>query len=49
MLAFGGRATVIAWLLRYLTRGSFVPFVVYRIVLGLLVLALVGSGVLNPT
>jgi len=41
--------TVIAWLLRYLDRGSFMPFVVYRIVLGLLVLALVGAGVLDPT
>ena len=41
--------TVIAWLLRYLDRGSFTPFVVYRIVLGLLVLALVGAGVLDPT
>jgi undecaprenyl-diphosphatase len=40
---------VIAWLLRYLNRGSFLPFVVYRIVLGLLVLALVGLGVLSPT
>ena len=41
--------TVIAWLLRYLDRGSFLPFVVYRVVLGLLVLALVGAGVLDPT
>ena len=49
VLAFGVGLAVIAWLLRYLVRGSFVPFVVYRIVLGLLVLALVGTGVLNPT
>ena len=49
VLAFGVGLTVIAWLLRYLDRGSFVPFVVYRIVLGLLVLALVGTGVLSPT
>jgi undecaprenyl-diphosphatase len=41
--------SVIAWLLRYLNRGSFTPFVVYRVVLGLTVLALVGTGVLNPT
>ena len=40
---------VIAWLLRYLSRGSFTPFVVYRVVLGLALLALVGSGVLDPT
>jgi undecaprenyl-diphosphatase len=49
VLAFGVGLAVIAWLLRYLVRGSFVPFVVYRIVLGLAVLALVGTGVLNPT
>ena len=41
--------SVIAWLLRYLNRGSFTPFVVYRVVLGLTVLALVGTGVLDPT
>ena len=39
---------VIAWLLRYLDRGSFTPFVVYRVVLGLALLALVGAGVLDP-
>jgi undecaprenyl-diphosphatase len=49
VLAFAVGLSVIAWLLRYLTRGSFTPFVVYRVVLGLLVLALVGTGVLNPT
>jgi undecaprenyl-diphosphatase len=49
VLAFGVGLTVIAWLLRYLDRGSFLPFVVYRVVLGLLVLALVQTGVLDPT
>ncbi|HEX2075271.1 MAG TPA: undecaprenyl-diphosphate phosphatase [Geodermatophilus sp.] len=48
VLAFGVGLTVIAWLLRYLDRGSFTPFVVYRVVLGLLILALVGAGVLAP-
>jgi undecaprenyl-diphosphatase len=48
-IAFGVGLTVIAWLLRYLDRGSFTPFVVYRIVLGTLVLALVAAGVLAPT
>ena len=43
------RLAAIAWLLRYLVRGSFVPFVIYRVVVGLTVLALVGAGVLNPT
>jgi undecaprenyl-diphosphatase len=49
VLAFVVGLSVIAWLLRYLNRGSFTPFVVYRIALGLLVLALVGTGVLDPT
>lgn len=49
VIAFGVALAVIAWLLRYLTRGSFVPFVVYRVLLGLAVLALVGTGVLAPT
>jgi undecaprenyl-diphosphatase len=49
VLAFVVGLSVIAWLLRYLNRGSFVPFVVYRVVLGLLVLGLVGAGVLDPT
>ncbi len=48
-LAFGVGLTVIAWLLRYLDRGSFTPFVVYRIVVGLLVLGLVFGGVLAPS
>jgi undecaprenyl-diphosphatase len=49
VIAFGVGLTVIAWLLRYLDRGSFTPFVVYRVILGVLVLALVQTGVLDPT
>jgi undecaprenyl-diphosphatase len=49
VIAFGVGLTVIAWLLRYLDRGSFTPFVVYRVVLGLTILALVGAGILAPT
>jgi undecaprenyl-diphosphatase len=48
VIAFAVGLSVIAWLLRYLDRGSFTPFVVYRVVLGLLVLGLVGAGVLAP-
>ncbi len=48
VIAFGVGLTVIAWLLRYLDRGSFTPFVVYRIAVGLLVLGLVVGGVLDP-
>ncbi len=49
VIAFSVGLTVIAWLLRYLDRGSFTPFVVYRVLLGVLVLALVQTGVLAPT
>jgi undecaprenyl-diphosphatase len=49
VIAFGVGLSVIAWLLRYLDRGTFTPFVVYRIVVGLLVLGLVFTGVLSPT
>jgi undecaprenyl-diphosphatase len=48
VISFVVGLSVIAWLLRYLTRGSFTPFVVYRVLLGLLVLGLVGAGVLPP-
>ncbi|HLM04249.1 MAG TPA: undecaprenyl-diphosphate phosphatase, partial [Blastococcus sp.] len=48
VIAFAVGLTVIAWLLRYLDRGSFTPFVVYRVLLGLTVLALVAAGVLDP-
>jgi undecaprenyl-diphosphatase len=48
VIAFGVGLSVIAWLLRYLDRGTFTPFVVYRVVLGLALLALVGAGVLAP-
>ncbi len=37
----------IAWLLRYVTTRSYLPFVVYRIGLGVLVLVLVGQGAIE--
>ena len=37
----------IAWFLKYLTRHPVTVFVVYRVVLGVVVLALVASGALN--
>ena len=38
----------IAWLLRYVSRNSYLPFVVYRIGLGIIVFILLGLGVLQP-
>jgi undecaprenyl-diphosphatase len=48
-VSFAVGLAVIAWLLRYLERGSFVPFVAYRIALGVLVLVLVATGTLAAT
>ncbi len=36
----------IGWLLRYISRNTFVPFGIYRIVIGLLILALAAGGML---
>jgi undecaprenyl-diphosphatase len=40
---------VIAWLLRYLRTRSYLPFVIYRIALGTMVLVLLATGVLDST
>lgn len=47
VIAFGVGLAVIAWLLRWVTTRSYLPFVVYRIVLGLLVMVLLVTGVLT--
>lgn len=47
VIAFGIGYAVIAWLLRYVSTRSYMPFVVYRIGLGLLVLVLLSTGVLT--
>ncbi|WP_159941733.1 MULTISPECIES: undecaprenyl-diphosphate phosphatase [unclassified Nocardiopsis] len=39
---------VIAWLMRFISTHSFMPFVYYRVGLGVLILALVSWGVLDP-
>jgi undecaprenyl-diphosphatase len=39
---------VIAWLLRYISTHDFLPFVVYRIVLAVVVAGLLLTGVLVP-
>lgn len=43
-IAFGSGLAVIAWLMRYLARGSFTPFVVYRVLLGTLLLLALSAG-----
>jgi undecaprenyl-diphosphatase len=44
LVAFVTGYLAIAWLLRYLTSHSTIVFVVYRLILGSLVLALVSTG-----
>jgi undecaprenyl-diphosphatase len=38
---------VIAWLLKFVSTKSFMPFIVYRIALGTLILILLGTGVIS--
>jgi undecaprenyl-diphosphatase len=46
-VAFGIGYLVIAWLLKFVTTKSFMPFIVYRIILGTLILILLGTGVIS--
>jgi undecaprenyl-diphosphatase len=47
MVSFLIGYAAIAWLLRYVTTHSYLPFVIYRVALGALTLALVAAGVLT--
>jgi hypothetical protein len=40
---------VIAWLIKFVTTKSFMPFIVYRIILGALVIALLATGVIKDS
>ena len=48
VVAFAVGLGVIAFLMRYLEKRSFLPFVIYRILLGGTLLVLLGLGVLSP-
>ncbi|MFD8009456.1 undecaprenyl-diphosphate phosphatase [Streptomyces sp. NPDC058955] len=48
IVAFGVGYAVIAWFMKFITTKSFMPFVIYRIALGILLFILVGAGVLSP-
>ncbi|MFE3945166.1 undecaprenyl-diphosphate phosphatase [Streptomyces sp. NPDC059118] len=48
VIAFGVGYAVIAWFMRFITTKSFMPFVIYRVLLGVLLFALVAAGVLSP-
>lgn len=44
VIAFGSGYSVIVVLLKYLARGSFAPFVVWRLIVGIWLLAMLASG-----
>ncbi|WP_374199996.1 undecaprenyl-diphosphate phosphatase [Kitasatospora sp. SUK 42] len=48
VIAFVVGYAVISWFLKYISRRSFLPFVVYRVLLGALIIGLVAGGVLAP-
>lgn len=48
VIAFGVGYAVIAFLMRYISTRSFLPFVIYRIVLGAALLVLLSLGILQP-
>ena len=47
VVAFAVGYAVIAWLMRYVQTGSFLPFVIYRVALGAFILVLLGTGVVS--
>lgn len=47
-LAFVVAYAVIAWFMNYISTRSFMPFVIYRVVLGIAIFVLIGTGVLSP-
>ncbi len=48
-VAFVVGYAVIAWLLRYVSNHSFMPFVIYRVALGILILTMLATGTWSAT
>ncbi|WP_329114046.1 undecaprenyl-diphosphate phosphatase [Streptomyces sp. NBC_01465] len=48
VIAFVVGYAVIAWFMKYISSKSFMPFVIYRIALGIALFFLIGFGVLSP-
>jgi len=46
-VAFGVGYVVIAWLLRFVSTKSFMPFIIYRVALGSAILVLLSTGVIS--
>ena len=49
MIAFVVGYVVIAYLMKYISTHSFLPFVVYRVLLGLVLIVLLTTGILQAT
>lgn len=47
-IAFASGYAVIAWFMKWISNKSFMPFVYYRVALGIIIIALVTAGVLSP-
>ncbi|MDQ0682406.1 undecaprenyl-diphosphatase [Streptomyces achromogenes] len=48
VIAFATGYAVIAWFMKFISTKSFMPFVYYRVVLGIVIIALVATGALSP-
>jgi undecaprenyl-diphosphatase len=48
VIAFGSGYAVIAWFMKWISHKSFMPFVWYRVALGVVIIALVTTGALSP-
>ncbi|MBK3637273.1 undecaprenyl-diphosphate phosphatase, partial [Streptomyces sp. MBT97] len=48
VIAFASGYAVIAWFMKFISTKSFMPFVYYRVVLGIVIIALVATGSLSP-
>ncbi|MEU8590416.1 undecaprenyl-diphosphate phosphatase [Streptomyces sp. NPDC048664] len=48
VIAFASGYAVIAWFMKFISSKSFMPFVWYRIALGVAIIALVAAGTLSP-
>ncbi|CAL9634118.1 Undecaprenyl-diphosphatase [Streptomyces sp. enrichment culture] len=48
VIAFGVGYAVIAWFMKFISTKSFMPFVYYRVALGIVLIVLVSLGVLSP-
>ncbi|WP_329172707.1 undecaprenyl-diphosphate phosphatase [Streptomyces sp. NBC_01477] len=49
VIAFAVGYAAIAWFLKYISHNSFTPFVVYRVLVGAAIIALVAAGALDPS